>query len=175
MTKIKVKKVLSQMSKEALIDFVLNMYEHSESVKSLLDNVLTPNPSAGAAQLEKYKKVIAKEFYPRNPMSATHGFANAKRAVKEFRDMQPDPMLVADLMMDVPELACRFTSEYGDMWEQYYTSTATNFEAALKFMSKHGLLHLFQERAQRCVKYASPCGWGFADEIQNIYTEYYKN
>ena len=70
-------------------------------------------------------------------------------------------------------MACKFTSEYGDMSEQYYNSAATNFELALKFLQKHGLLEQFKLRCQDCVKYAEPCGYGFDDEISDLFDDYY--
>ena len=60
------------------------------------------------------------------------------------------------------------------MWEQFYTSTVTNFAQALKFLKKHNLLEQFQHRCEDCVKYAEPCGYGFADEISDLYDEYYE-
>jgi hypothetical protein len=171
MSKVKLKKALELMSKDQLSAFVVEMYEHSSSVKEVIDNFL--NPEKRGEQLQKYKKIIAKEFYPKNPMTATHSFAKAKSAIKEFRETQPDPKLLADLMMDLPEMCCRFTNEYGDMWAQYYTSTENNYEAALKYMQKHDLLMAFQDRAKKCVKYASQCGYGFADNMEEIYSEFY--
>jgi hypothetical protein len=97
----------------------------------------------------------------------------AKKAIVDFRRLSPSPELLGDLMVMLPEMACKFTNDYGDMWEQFYTSTATNFELALKFLKKNGLLEQFKLRCEDCVKYAEPCGYGFADEIYELFSEYY--
>ena len=60
------------------------------------------------------------------------------------------------------------------MSDQFYTSAVNNYEAALKFLQKHGLLDQFKLRCQDCVKYADPCGYGFADEISVLFDEYYE-
>jgi hypothetical protein len=60
----------------------------------------------------------------------------AKKAIADFRALHPSPELLADVMVTLPEMACQFTHEYGDMIESFYTSAANNFEAALKFLKK---------------------------------------
>jgi len=59
------------------------------------------------------------------------------------------------------------------MSEQYYDSTVTNFETALKFLQQNNLLADFKLRCEDCMKYAEPCGYGFPDEIDQLFDEYY--
>lgn len=172
MSKSKLKKALEPMSKEEITAFILDLYERSSSIKEYFDTQF--NPSAEKKLLERYKKELKKEFYPSNPMNATHSFANAKKAIKAFKEVCNNPFFVGELMMDIPELTAKFTHDYGDMWAQYYISSENNFEAALKYLQKHDLLGMFQHRAQNCVKYAAGCGWGYADEMESIYYEYYQ-
>jgi hypothetical protein len=118
--------------------------------------------------------VIINEFYPEaDRFDPSLRFSVAKKAISDFRSLNPSPELLGDLMLTLPEMACKFTYEYGDMWEQYYTSATTNFELALKFLQKYNLLVQFQLRCKDCVKYAEPCGYGFADEISDLFSEYY--
>ena len=77
-------------------------------------------------------------------------------------------------MLCLAENACKFTYEFGDMWEGYYTSAENNFDAALKFIAKHHLLEKFKLRAVQCVEWSSQCGWGFCDTIPDIFDEYYQ-
>lgn len=76
-------------------------------------------------------------------------------------------------MVTLPEMACQFTHDYGDMWEQYYTSAANNFEKALEYLYANNLLDQFKLRMEECVKYARDCGYGFSDEMEDLYSEYY--
>ena len=71
------------------------------------------------------------------------------------------------------ENACQFTYDYGDMWEQYYTSVENNFEKTMAFIAKNNMLEQFKTRLKQCVEWASPCGWGFADTIADIYYEHF--
>lgn len=39
-------------------------------------------------------------------------------------------------MLCYVENVCQFTYDYGDMWEQYYTSVENNFEKTMAFIAK---------------------------------------
>lgn len=97
----------------------------------------------------------------------------AKKAIADFRMLNPSPELLGDLMVILPEISCKFTKDYGDMWEQYYTSAANNFKLALKFLHNNNLLEQFQLRCEQCVMDSGDCGYGFEDEMQQLYDEYY--
>ena len=171
MSKQTLQKFLKSLDHDQMTEFVLEMYSNSKSIKEYIDHFL--NPDVGADVIEKYKKIIEKEFYPRNPMNASLKYSVAKKAIKDFADLKPDPIYLGELMLYLPELASRYTSEFGDMAKQYYTSAENNFEAALKFISKHGLLAHFKDQAKRCVTYAKPCGYGFSEMMEEIYDSYY--
>ena len=125
--------------------------------------------------LKSTRAIVINEFFPKGKsVVGKTRFSVAKKAIADFRTMKPAPELLADLMVTLAEMACQYTFDYGDMWEQYYTSAATNFELALKFLQKHELLEKFKLRCQDCVKHAESCGYGFADEISELFDEYYK-
>ena len=161
------------MSKEHVIEFVLEVYRNNKPTKEYLDYLLNPNEKK---MLEKYRNIIIEEFYPtKRVLEPKTRFSVCKKAISEFRSLKPAPELLADLLLTLPELACEFTNEFGDMWEQYYDSAETNFNIALKYIYEHGLLDDFKLRSLKCVENASPCGYGFADAIESLYYEYYES
>ncbi len=172
MSKAAVKKELNKLTKEQLIEQILDLYDSNKSVKEFYEFYL--NPSKEKDLVEKYKKIIIKEFNVANPMSAGLRYSVAKKAITEFRALKTSPEFLADLMLTLPEAACEFTYNYGDMSEAFYNSAVNNFEAALNFIAKSNLLNYFQNRCEKCVKYASVCGYGFADEMADIYYNYYQ-
>jgi hypothetical protein len=174
MSKAMLKKELQKLTKEQLIEQVLDLYEKNKSVKEFYEFYL--NPVSEKDLFEKYKNIIVNEFYPIRGQyyNAKTRFSVCKKAISDFKALSPSPELLADLMLTLAENACQFTSEYGDMWEGYYTSAENNFDAALKFMSKHNLLDNFKLRAEQCVEWASDCGWGFCDSIPGIFNTYYQ-
>jgi hypothetical protein len=173
MSKPALKKELQKLTKEQLIEQVLDLYDKNKSVKEFYDFYLNPRNEKELA--EKYKKLIKKEFDVDRPERSGLKYSVAKRAISDFKDLQPSPEALADVMLTLPECACEFTYCYGDMDESFYNGAYNNFSAALKFISKHNLLEHFQLRTKQCVEWASPCGYGFADEMEDLYDDYYPN
>ena len=171
MSKQKLKKELQRLTKEQLIEQILDLYEKNKAVKEFYDFYL--NPYNDKELVEKYKKIIRKEFNLVSPERAGLKYSVAKRAISDFKNLQPSPEILADVMLTLPECACEFTFTYGDMEEPFYNGAYNNFVSALKFMSKYGILDNFKLRVEQCVKWASVCGYGFADDIADIFYEYY--
>ena len=172
MSKVILKKELQTLTKEQLVEQILDLYSKNKSVKEFYDFYLNPKNEKELAA--KYKKIIRKEFNVENPQSGREKFSVAKRAISDFKNLQPSPETLADVMLYLPESACELTYRYGDFSEQFYDSTYNNYKAALSFIHKHGLLDNFKLRAEQCVKWASPCGYGFADEIAEVFYDYYQ-
>ncbi|MBE5318505.1 hypothetical protein IM793_05020 [Pedobacter sp. MR2016-19] len=171
MSKPALKKELSKLTKEQLVDHILDLYDKNNSVKEFYNFYLNPKDEQELAK--KYKKIIRKEFNVENPIKSTEKFSVAKRAISDFKNLQPSPESLADVMLYLPESACELTALYGDFSEQFYNSAYNNYRAALGFLAKHGLLDNFKVRAEQCVNWASNCGYGFADDIADAFYEYY--
>jgi len=173
MSKTTLKKELQQLTKEQLVEQILDLYDKNKSVKKYYDFYL--NPKNEKELVEKCKKMIRKEFFANNAIGIGQlRFSVCKKIIAEFKELTPSPEALADVMLFLPECACEFTYDYGDMTEQYYNAAYNNFAAALKFIAKNNLLGLFKLRAEQCVKWASPCGYGFFDDIKSKYNEYYQ-
>ena len=170
MSKPSLKKHLQSLTKEQIIEVVLEAYGNSKAIQEYLDFYLKPDDKEKA---RKYKTIIEKEFGIENPMKAGLKFSVAKKAISEFASLKPSPEALADVMLTLPEAACLFTHEFGDMDESFYNAAYNNFKRAMEFIYKHGLLDKFKKRCNDCVKYASPCGYGFADDIAEVFYEYY--
>ncbi len=172
MSKASLKKELQKLTKEQIVEQILDLYDKNKAVKEFYDFYLNPKNEKELAK--KYKKLIRKEFNVENPMLSSEKFSVAKRAISDFRDLQPSPEALADVMLYLPESACELTYCYGDYSEQFYNSAYNNYKAALEFMYRHNLLDNFKLRAGQCVKWASVCGYGFADDIAGVYYDYYQ-
>ena len=174
MSKAKLKKELQTLSKEQLMEHILDTYEKNKAVRDFYDFYLNSNPENEKELAEKYKKLIRKEFNVENPVRCGMKFSVATRAIADFKNLQTSPYWLVDVMLTLPECACEMTSLYGDMSEQFYDSAYNNFVATLKYMDKHGLLDDFKHRVKQCIKWAEPCGYGFADLMVEAFYEYYE-
>ena len=117
------------MPKEEIIGMVLEMYDARKEAKEYLEFYANPDENG---KLEEYKKIITEEFYPSmGRQEPKTRFSVCRKAVSDYKKLKPSPDKLADLMLCYVENACQFTYDYGDMWEQYYTSVENNFEKTM--------------------------------------------
>ncbi len=169
MSKSALKLLLNSMSKGDIIKMVLELYSARKEAKEYLDFYVEPDEKG---KLEEYKRIIKEEFYPkketREPKTR---FSVCRKAISDFKKLKPSEELIAELMVFYMENACQFTYDYGDMWEQYYISVESNFEKTLLYIDKYNLWDKFESRIKMCLRWASPCGWGFPDSLYGMYYE----
>lgn len=170
MSKSNVKRLLSAMSREEIIEMVLELYDVRKEAKEYLDYYVNPNEKA---KLEEYKTVIKNEFFPKRGEEKCR-FSVCRKVIADYRKLHPSPENLADLMLFLVEQATKFTATYGDMWGQYYTSVENNFDAAMKFISKNNLVRNFLPRINQVLEWSSQCGWGFGDSMPRIFYAYCK-
>lgn len=171
MSKATIKKHLLFLTKEQIIEQVLLLYDSRKPANEYFEYFLDPDEKR---EFEKYKAIVENEFYPKGKTKVPKlRFSVAKKAISDFRNLIPSPMLLGDLMVTLVEKACRFTYDSGDLWEQFYESTSRNFELALKYLQKNQILPHFRQRCEKCVNHAENCSYGFSDEMEDLFTEYY--
>lgn len=158
------------MEKDEIIKMVLEMYSARKEAKEYLDFYVEPNE---VAKIEEYKHIIQEEFYPKSRRSEPKTrFSVCRKAVSDFKKLHPSDYMLADLMVFYMETACRFTYDYGDMWEQFYDSVEGNFKKTLEFLVANDLWEEFYPRIRQCLIWTDGCGWGFSDALNDMYYEY---
>ena len=130
------------MDKSEIIKMVLELYSARKEAKEYLDFYAEPNEGQ---KLEEYKS--------------------------DFKKLKPSEDSVAELMVFYMENACQFTYDYGDMWEQFYDSVESNFDKTLRHIVLYDLWDKYDSRIKQCLRWASPCGWGFPDALNDMYEE----
>ena len=63
-------------------------------------------------------------------------------------------------------------NDWDDMWEQFYDAAENNFKAAMKYISEHNLQSQFQKRIDIILHNCESSGWGFPDDMWQIYYDY---
>ena len=169
MSKAKLKKYLSALPKEQVIDIILQLYESSKEANTWFEFYLEPNSKA---ELEKYKKAILSQFYRRNGAPKYPSFRECNKLITTFQKLIPDPNAIADLMLYYVEQGCSLTAMFGDYDEPFYTALENNFYKAVKFISSNGLMSDFSSRMKKMIKSVEFCSWRFTDTLWNIYYEY---
>jgi len=172
MSKSALKNQLISLTKGQIIEQVLDLYDNCKPAKEYLEYFLNPNEKE---MFEKYKVIIINEFYPKGKYVLPRTrFSVAKKAIADFRVLHSSPELLGDLMLTLVENACNFTFDYGDMSEQYYNSAYNNFKAVLQYLKKTDLLEHFKLRCVECLNWSKDCGYGFTDEMSQLFYDYYE-
>lgn len=76
-------------------------------------------------------------------------------------------------MLFYVETGVKFTKDFGDINEGFYSSIENTFVAALTLMKKEDLLGKFAERAGKVISDTSGIGWGFHDYLCDVHSDFY--
>ena len=102
MFKLEFKKYLDAHTKDQLVKIILDMSSNNEFVKQYCEHLIRP-VYVDNDSLDKYKRIIAKEFDIMRPIAASNSFAKARKAISEFAALKPNKELMADLLLTLPE------------------------------------------------------------------------
>lgn len=67
------------------------------------------------------------------------------------------------------ETGVRYTEVYGDIDEAFYLSMESMYERAIKFVVLNNLADIFKDRLFAIVNTTVDMGWGFHDQLCEIY------
>ena len=95
MSKAEVKKYIKSLERNSLEELVMDLYSARKEAKEYLEYVIKPNDKG---KLEEYREIITKEFFPSRGESKMR-FSVCRKAVSEFKSLDPAPEFLADLML----------------------------------------------------------------------------
>ena len=157
---------LSRVDLEALL---LELYTKNVECKELIE--VKFDPDSEIAVFEKCKKQIVHEFFPDRGFGKLR-YSVMRKALKNFRDVSTNHELIAELMMIYVEKGVAFTNEYGDIDEKFYDNIAKMYAKAWRYIIEHDLKSIFLQRCRVVVDRTDGIGWGFHDELHDLYLNY---
>lgn len=163
------KRNLKEATKEQLIIDIADLFIKNEFVKDYYNSKYGDDNSL--AILIKHKDIIENEFFPENGFGKAR-LSVAKKAITEFKKISSDKGLIAELMVFYVENGVNYTACYGDINEQFYLSMESMYERALKYITDNNLVATFKERCLKIVNDTTDMGWGFHDQLCEIYYGY---
>ncbi len=164
------KKHLNRLSKEQIIQELLDLESKFESVREYYQVKLSSGQNHQVQ--EKYKRIIRNEFFPDRGDGKLR-LTIAKKAIADYRKISTDERQVADLMVYYVECGVKFTNSYGDIDERFYSSMEKMFETALVYIFATERQTLFRTRCREIVDNTEGIGWGFHDCIADTYYQFY--
>ncbi len=164
------KKHITSLTKEELLKHIVELGKKYKPVQEYHQLFFENDVEAVVV---KYKKQIEDEFYPTRGLPKER-LSVARKAITEAKKLGIPAESLADLMFLYVKTGVRFTNDYGDINESFYTSMESMFCKALDFIAKEGLLDNFKDRAYKITEESCNTGWGFHDTLCDYYYEYYK-
>lgn len=169
LTSIEMKKKLTKLEKEELVDLILRLNKSSSAASAEI-NLRLGNESVLDEELEKTKKSVEKQFFTSRGYGRLD-LAQAKKEIKAFDSICSDPKRRVDLKLSFVENAVEFTSQLGDINDRFYTAVEKMFDEAageLANTKNAELIRSFLPRMDAIVEGSSGIGWGFEDGMSNI-------
>jgi hypothetical protein len=162
-----VKAAASELSQRELLSLIGELYRLSKGNQVFLHARFTDAEAA----MEDCKTTIAECLYPDVLRDRPLQVAKAKKVVADFCKAVADPVHHADLMLFFVEQGNAFTVEYGDIDAGFYNALLTMGRRAVQAISSlpKELQDPFRERLAEIVLSSSGIGWGYHDELAEIY------
>lgn len=167
MSKAKLKKHLSTLTHDQVVEVILDLYDARKEAKEYLEFYLAPD-SEGL--MEKARQKVRGYFTARTgrPLRCPK-LGKCAKVIADYASLSPDPRCVAELMVYYVELGLGFIKGMRRGREQFYTSVKTAFARAVKFISSQGLLPEYDSRLRAIIADADRRNWTLADLLLDIY------
>lgn len=130
------------------------------------------DPTTPIPDFESYKGAVSDEFFP------DWGYGNgspsiAYRMLQRVESEATSTRQVLDFVFFCVETGVQYTNDYGDINEEFYMAFEDLFERAAKLAVANGLSDVYSQQAENIVTSTAEIGWGFHDELDRIFIEYF--
>jgi len=175
-----VKSAASELNQKELLSLVGELYRLSKGNQAFLHARFADSEAAMA----DCKKVVAECLYPDVSRDRPLQVAKAKKAVADFCKAVADfckavadPIAHADLMVFFLEQGNAFTLEYGDIDASFYSALVAIARRAAEVICglPLDLQAPFMKRLGEVVRSSSGIGWGYHDDLADIYAAAFPN
>lgn len=161
--------LLKDLERDELIEIITELCKFDKKNKKFLEVFISGSDSLDYnALLEQAKKKIYNKFYsfkgnPRMNFDLRGAKSVLTEYAKIFKGM---PAFIIDLRLYYVEMGTRILREYGDMYDSFYNSMLSVFEAVYKDLSSNSeLIERFAKRLAQLTKLTKWMGYGYGDDI----------
>lgn len=165
-----IKKRIKGKTEKELVTLMGKCYKASPDVRILLSMSVSGGRDENKIIMSDLKKRLDSIFWTtkKNGCPVVPDLREANKVITLAKNSFKDPEILVDIMLDHLEHGVGFTMEYGDMWENYYTSIENQFEKTCKFIATHSSeidLDEALERIDNQIYETRNIGWGFEDTL----------
>jgi hypothetical protein len=169
-TRTELKRFLNDLPKDRLVNQVVDLWATLPQVQDYYEAKVRPGNDEHVRQ--KYRAIVEREFYPARGLPKMK-LSVARKAVMDYKKIAASAEGAADLMIYYVETGVRFTNDYGDIGEAFYSSMAGMYASALEWIAKHDLKPQFEQRCAAIVQDSYDCGYGFYDDVSAKFEEFF--
>lgn len=141
MSKILLKKELMTMSRDEIIEIVMEMYSSRKDAKEYFEFFLNPDVDKLS---DRYRERIAKEFMRNRRNCLKARISVVKRCIKEFASFNPSADYVVDLMLFTIEKGIKAISMFRNT-EKIEQSMLTVIDDASVYADKQLVFNQFKD------------------------------
>lgn len=144
MSKAKLKKALSELTKEGIIEVVAELYDARQDAREYLEYWIDPDPDKA---FEKVTSQIDKMFfYSTGKNRSKPGQNDLRRIVKDFSTLVFDAEKVALLHLHIAECSAKWLQQKRSGRGQAEKAIRRNLQLAAEYIESAGLESLFEHR-----------------------------
>lgn len=159
---------LATWDKPALLSLVKDLYDAAAGNRDFI-HARCQAENGGGEVLEAYRSKIVEQFFPKRGFGKLK-LAEARKAIRDYRKATGNIPGTAELLMTYVENGARFTHEFGDIDERFYSSVESVMDelAALLRGEAREIYPQFRERLTKVEQMTDNIGWGFHDFISDV-------
>lgn len=164
------RKHLATWDQPALLALVKDLYDAAAENRDFI-HARCQAADGGGEVLEKYRQKVIGQFFSKK----AHGMGDlklgeARKAIRDYKKATGSIPGTAELLMTYVESGARFTHEYGDIDERFYSSVESALDelAALLCGEVPDLYPQLHERLAKVEQMTNDIGWGFGDFIAEV-------
>lgn len=168
MSKLKIndlKKYLKLLDRQQLEKEIISIVKTHSEIQDYYFAKLNPD---NEDLLEKYKKIVEKEFNPRSREILRYPVI--KKAIKDFSKLTTNQEQVIDIMLFTVDCGIDFTNTFGDIDQKFYHTIASIYDQAVAIIVKHEKDD-YIEWCHKLMVSSQDIGWGFGFDMSDIYNE----
>lgn len=162
------RKHLMTWEKPALLALVKDLYDSAAENRDFIQARCNAEETGGE-MLEKYRRKIVEQFFPARGGGKLK-LTEARKAIRDYRRATGNIAGTTELLMTYVENGARFTDQYGDIDERFYSSVESALDelAALLRGEAREMYSQFTDRLAEVDRMASRIGWGFGDYVADV-------
>ena len=159
---------LATWEKHALLALVKNLYDAAAANRDFIQARCQAGEGGGEV-LEKYRHKIVEQFFPKRGEGKLK-LGEARKAIRDYRRATADIPGTTELLMTYVENGTKFTHDYGDIDERFYSSVESALDelAALLRGEAREMYPQFSERLASVEQMTDGIGWGFHDFVAGV-------